>query len=630
MLFALVGLMLLSACTPEELPIINNGEIDTIANWVKSEVPLETEEDLTLPATDPVNGGKITWMSSDLNIMTDDGEITLQNGQTDLVLLFNIELDGLMKEYSLPIIVYAYTMNEIADEFEDQFGTLITYDLEIETKVFNIASVTWSSSNEYIFSKEGKYTKPENDELITISYTVDRNGKKQDYDFVLKIKGRSVIEKANEIKEWISTDQLPDRVINADFNLPTEYIKKDRNNEIAWTATIDWYSSNADIITPDGKIRQYGFDRYVNLQGVITIDDKISDINYDLIVPAKTILNKEDKIIDFLDAVAVSSLDRFTFSGYTNITQTFNFLSFYETENYMKDKVVKMIVPDDRRLPGDSHEGIQFITIHDTANTDADALAHALIQYKGEYAAEKDVSWHFQTDDEGVIQSIPITEYAWHAGDGKNRFQLIDTGVKATKTYPSITINQEGKFVLNGETSVITAPKIAPIADSGIYTEIGANGNYHMNATHFSESYGVVAHNGGNRNSIGIESCIDNGSDYGTTLRYTAKLVAELLIEFDLNVNRVMQHNNFSGKYCPRSIRTSNFWSSFLDLVALEKYGKENFSDVEFVWTPTSNILSKDGKINTDIGSATEVTYAVLVTYGENTINKTYTTILNN
>ena len=629
MLFAFVGLLLLSACTPEEIPTGKTEEIETIANWVKSEIPEDVDKDLILPTTDPVNGGEISWLSPDLDVITDDGKITLKSGKASLVLLYNIKLNGMEKEYSIPINVYTHSMNEIAEEFESEIGSQISYSFEVKTDFFDIASVTWSSSNEDLFSNEGIYTKPENDESITISYTVDRNGVKQNYEYIVKIKGRSVIEKADEIKEWISTNQLPDCLINTDFSLITEYIKKDKNNEIAWTADIDWYSSNVDVISSVGKIRQYGFDRYVNLQGAITIEDEVSEINYDLIVPAKQITNKEEQINDFLDAIAVSSLERFVFSGYSNITQTFNFLPFYETENYMEEKVVDMIVPNDRRLPGKAHSGIEFITIHDTANTNADAMDHALIQYKGDYAAESSVSWHFQTDDDGAIQSLPISEYAWHAGDGSRLFSLTDTGVKATKAYPLITINKDGMFAINGEVSNVTAPKVANIADSGIYTEIGENGNYYINATHFDEDYGVVANNGGNRNSIGIETCIDNGSDYGTTLRYTAKLVAELLMEFDLNVERVMQHNNFSGKYCPRSIRTTNFWSSFLDMVALEKYGKETLTDVDFVWASTSDILSVDGKINTNIGSATQVTYNVVATYGENTINKTFTTILN-
>mgnify|MGYP007112387718 FL=1 len=108
MLFAFVGLLLLSACTPEEIPTGKTEEIETIANWVKSEIPEDVDKDLILPTTDPVNGGEISWLSPDLDVITDDGKITLKSGKASLVLLYNIKLNGMEKEYSVPINVYTH------------------------------------------------------------------------------------------------------------------------------------------------------------------------------------------------------------------------------------------------------------------------------------------------------------------------------------------------------------------------------------------------------------------------------------------------------------------------------------------------------------------------------------------
>jgi len=189
---------------------------------------------------------------------------------------------------------------------------------------------------------------------------------------------------------------------------------------------------------------------------------------------------------------------------------------------------------------------------------------------------------------------------------------------------------------LNGEKSLIKAPtnegrilETRHITDSGIYTTIGENGNYYINRTYFNTSYSKISNHGGNRNSIGIETAVNRGSDYGWTVRHTAKLVAELLIEYDLGIDRILQHNNFSGKPCPNSIRHTGYWDNFLDLTSLEKFAKEELSDVEFAWESLTDVLDDKGTISFDIGETEEIEYKVTVNYGEEVIEKTFKTTLN-
>lgn len=62
----------------------------------------------------------------------------------------------------------------------------------------------------------------------------------------------------------------------------------------------------------------------------------------------------------------------------------------------------------------------QYITIHNTANTNkgAGAASHGAHLRSG--GAGKSVSWHYAVDDQLIVQSIPDNEVAWHAGDGGN------------------------------------------------------------------------------------------------------------------------------------------------------------------------------------------------------------------
>ena len=60
----------------------------------------------------------------------------------------------------------------------------------------------------------------------------------------------------------------------------------------------------------------------------------------------------------------------------------------------------------------------QYITIHNTANTDkgADAVAHG--KYLSSGGKDLYVSYHYAVDDRQAVAIIPESEVAWHAGDG--------------------------------------------------------------------------------------------------------------------------------------------------------------------------------------------------------------------
>ena len=141
----------------------------------------------------------------------------------------------------------------------------------------------------------------------------------------------------------------------------------------------------------------------------------------------------------------------------------------------------------------------KYITIHDTANTQAgaDAKAHAAYLKKNPPASE--ASWHFTVDDKVIYQHLPLNENGWHAGDG-------------------------------------------------------ANGT-------------------GNRESIGIEICENRDGNRAKAEANAAWLVAKLLKDFSLGMDRVKQHYDWSKKNCPRVIRGRvNGWQDFL--AAVEDYLK--------------------------------------------------------
>lgn len=72
---------------------------------------------------------------------------------------------------------------------------------------------------------------------------------------------------------------------------------------------------------------------------------------------------------------------------------------------------------------------------------------------------------------------------------------------------------------------------------------------------------------GGNRNGIGIELCVNQGGDFEQTMKNAAQITAYLLLKYDLSLDAVQKHQDFSGKICPSTIIAQNRWDEFLQLV---------------------------------------------------------------
>lgn len=68
----------------------------------------------------------------------------------------------------------------------------------------------------------------------------------------------------------------------------------------------------------------------------------------------------------------------------------------------------------------------------------------------------------------------------------------------------------------------------------------------------------------GNSQGIGIELCVNVDGDFSVTVKKGAELTAYLMKKNNIPLSRVVQHNFFTGKNCPRNIRGRGLWNSFL------------------------------------------------------------------
>ena len=183
----------------------------------------------------------------------------------------------------------------------------------------------------------------------------------------------------------------------------------------------------------------------------------------------------------------------------------------------------------------------KWICLHDTANTAAYADAEAHAAYlQSPTAANIPVSWHF-TVDGGCVK------------EGK--------AIKPPQIYQHLPLNEVGWHVGDG----LNGP--------------------------------------GNRSSIGIEICENRDGDRVAAEELAARLTAWLMDELSLGIDKVSQHNKWSGKDCPRVLRNRPAgWEVFLRMVQGFRAGP--FVDVEqsrwsaeaIVWAAQNRIMVGTGR----------------------------------
>ena len=312
----------------------------------------------------------------------------------------------------------------------------------------------------------------------------------------------------------------------------------------------------------------------------------------------------------------------------------------YLFEDY---KVIEAIAPlSNSNRPG-TVKTKYYVTVHDTASSaeSADGRMHANYVYEGGGGT----SWHYSVGNDGIYHQIPDNEVAYHAGDGTGtEYHLIETGVKATVKYPAVTISSDGWYELNGIKTTIQAPRYIrysknsdgsynydangnkivtedklcqtkDINDVGIEVVI-KDGYYYMGPTYFNDTYAKISNRGGNNNSIGIETCVNKGSDLYWTWQKTAKLVAHLCNDNDIELDHVKPHHFFSGKNCPQTMRDNGLYENFLGLVAMEYEILTKYSDAKISFsTSNPDLVNEYGRVIKQPRYTTSVKYTVTIEY---------------
>lgn len=250
-------------------------------------------------------------------------------------------------------------------------------------------------------------------------------------------------------------------------------------------------------------------------------------------------------------------------------------------------------------------EKIEYITVHYTGNPNAGADADNNASYFNELSYSASI--HYVTGRTNVDNpnggytdadyrafNVLNEKYAgWHAsGYGYGPHEWIKTGIKYSVNDPKtpvISINRKSFFTINGKPTTVMVPDRQGLTVSGpsfrtygasypVFNKQGIactviDGEYCIGNTYWNPEYkNMLSNIGGNLCSIGIESCVDEGSDLMHTWHLTAQLVARLMLKHNLDITRVQGHHFFAGKDCPQPLLENNMqlWDKFIEYVNAE------------------------------------------------------------
>lgn len=630
-LIAFLALFLIGCEPSEKDPSQGGGQEETkfeeqfneISLYINENTPKVICEDIELIGSYDKYGAYIEWISSDEEIMSFSGEIYPNKTKAlEVTLTYNVQIGADQKSGTLDVVVSPVSMEEIANRFGKQFSITITRDYTVKEEYYDLFTVEWISTNANVFTNEGKYIKPDNDTEFEIKYVVKcKDLTSEEYSVKLTAMGQSDLEKIEEITNWLKTEGMLELYLTEEVVLPTVY---ERLN-----IPITWKSTNPDVVSSDGVITHYVFERYVTLIAEYDLGNGVKGTSkYECVVSPLDTTNMSEKEIleNFLSAIALNEYSGVKFSGNGDgCNTTFGHLNFYLNK---ETEVIANMAPTTNRNYTGVKCDVKFVIVHDTGNMNSGATAKANSNYCIGGAAGS-TGWHYTTGNDGVYQQFPEGMVAYHAHGGAYDYaEMIKTNVKATWQKPNITVSEDGYIMFNNMKSDYKVPKVgAPLASDGPVVEVGEDGYYYISRLYYS-SLSTNSVRGGNANSIGIESCVNSGSDYLLTCRKTAKLVAELCMRHDVDMKFILQHNTTSGKDCPSAMRATNFWYTFKDWVSMERFAKTYLTEYEFIWTGNGDI-DNTGVIKLGT-TATEVSYSVVVKKdGADFLNKSFTTIIN-
>ena len=561
-----------------------------LINQYDTTVELEKGAELPVPVKDgyaftgwyDANGNKVTTVSGDMSVKA---------------------------KWEETIVVTSIAISNKIDSLE----LLKTYQLKWDITPADAINklVKFSSSNEKVVtvSPEGLITAVGKGQATVTILSLSSSAKSD--TFVINVVAPGYFDISYETNSYVG--------LGEEIKINAEYINGDKKEALTWT------SLNSDIATVDANGKVTGVKAGTAAIRVALTSNPNVYQEFVIAVLADDISDALQFVLDAHESNVFVKYELPIGAGTPNYYKDiFGSVSdFLYNEELIIDTTYNKATNEKYgdTLESRRMKSIEFVTVHYTAgfNPTAGGAAHG--SYFAQPLSSNNTSIHYSTGNDGIFKGLDEQYRAAHAGDDgsfnsvPNGFEWIDTAVEVLESdpkYPVVTITSNATFAINGRDTGVKVPNETKfnrgyvtdskwLNDQGIAVNV-KDGKYQVGTTWWCYTQiaeGRICSNGGNANSIGIESAVNKGSDLWYTWQKTAKLVADILVRHNLDVTKVKGHHFFSAKDCPQPMLENDMeiWWKFIEMVEAEYEKATALKDITFEFDCESDLVDEHGRV---------------------------------
>ena len=506
-------------CT--ECSIINFDKIDL---EIKKNIPNETNKSITLPNT--ILGYEIVWESSDIDVMLNDGLIVARNEDRRIKLIANFTIDNreVQREYEILVkgVKVQVGLYDVAYGFySSKLNKVLSKNVFLMTNEYNGCTVRYISMDESIITSEGEVT------VIKVEQTTIMK--------IYVIKDNVAVVYNQEVNVASFT---PANRVNATAELMNIEIEKFKNGEISklplynddYETKIEWKSNVPEFIMTEDIVLTPLLKTNIILNCLITYGETSKEIEYKLENVGGNITEEEfiSTLLKYMSKVELKG--------------SINHLKLVNDEYYL-----------DYQQRINSYGVLNLATIDDLGINTSYYIDETRNDFKNKFFSGKKPA-----PSQAVLNEIFYEGY-----QKPNNSNVL-----------FITVH-ESAMTLEGQ----NAENLAQIQYRYAFLQDNAreaSWHYQVDAYSIYQSFADDIygwHAGetyGNRYGIGIEMCVNRDGNYEGTIMNNAKLVASLMLKYNLNFDNVYRHYDHSGKECPSYLIRTGRWIEFVEMTRKE------------------------------------------------------------
>lgn len=517
--------------------------------------------------------------------------------------------------------------------------------LDLPSEV-NGVMIEWTSEETLAFDKNQQFyvnSKSEYSFIIYATFTYSDLEISKTYQVAVESKNDGIANAAWDIyKKKIPTETIKSFALQ----------KKEING-----CSVRYQSFNTDVISNDGEVKQYNTDKEVLFTTYITTSDFIVIYPTTIKVAQFTNAQRIESTVSYVEehVKQIELAETIQLPSYCEEYDTY--INWYSLSFGLISSTGIIIRPINKTdvsigctiVRGEDSRTLQFkltdfggnITMEEQLKLWADGnLPINLKGTKNYVGADDHLTEQVRTNSYGVLNMIsgaPIEinrEYYVDHTSSAIRNKLFGSGKFNTNVHPSVPQSVLDELFYEGykmpnEQNILwivvhesgmprkgqNAELLAQLQYNNAFTSTSpreASWHYQVDEGKIYQSFddsvvcwhagdGTASYATGNNNGIGIEMCINDDGNYDGAMHMDAKLVAYLLHKYNLTMENVKRHYDFSGKICPNYMINTGRWTEFLELVNREymayKYYNEGvkitFTVTDEKNTPSQEVLNK-------------------------------------